>query len=297
VTITRRSRWLAGAFALASLWGPGVAHALPLDIQLRGLGPVTKGGDQTPANNFRLLVSEIGFALTPRSMAPATTTGLSGFEVSFDVSLVQFNFTQPYWGSNVTEQQRRTGSPPAGTQAVPGFHIRKGLPFSLEVEAHVNYLGASSMFMVGADLKYSFLEGYKYVPNISARAGVNRLLNAQEIDLTTVNLDITLSKSIPLGGVLELTPIVGYGILFMNMNSAVLDTTPENTADNISLEQPGGSLYTMPEQPLASNFHHRVYAGLELHTFIFTFMYQFDAGFVTGGKPVYMNTLKLGLQF
>lgn len=286
-----------GACLLATTVGAREAAALPLDIQLRGLGPYLSNGDQTPVNRFRLLSSEIGFALSPRATAPATTTGMAGFEVSYDVAIVSMNTTQEHWRNNVTEHERLFGGPVSGTQAVSGLHVRKGLPFSIELEMHINYLFNSSMLMVGGDIKYCFLEGYRYLPNISVRAGVGRLLNAQEIDLTTVNLDFTVSKSFPIAGVLELTPIVSYGILFMNANTAVLDATPENTTDNISIEQPNGSLYTLPESPLAQNFHHRISAALELHTFIFIIHYQFDAGLVTGGRPVFMNTFKLGLQF
>jgi hypothetical protein len=287
--------------ACALIVAPSTAFALPLDVQLRGLGPYTRAGDQAPAENFRLLSAELGFALSPRTQAPATTLGLSGFEIGLDTTIVLFNTNQSYWQNGVTERERGTGgnpgTVPGGTQAVAGFHIRKGLPFSLELEGHLNYLINSSMLMIGGALRYSFLEGYKYVPNISVRAGVARLINAQEIDLTTVNLDFTVSKSFPLGGVLKLTPMIGYGLLFMNANSAVLDTTPENTTDNISLEQPGGSLYTLPEAPLIRNFHHRLFAGLELRTLVFTFMYQFDAGLITGGRVLIQNTLKIGLQF
>ena len=286
---------LASALVTASFVAPAAAN--PLDVQLRGLGAYTRNGDQAPRERFRLLTAEIGFALSPRTAAPAQGLGMSGFDVSFDVALVSLNIGSEYWQNGVTEQERRLGTLPGSTQAVTGMHVRKGLPFGLELEAHINWLLNSTMFMIGGDIRYVFLEGYKYLPNFAVRAGVGRLLNAQEIDLTTVNLDMTVSKTFALGGMVRLTPMVGYGILFMNANSAVLDATPDNTTDNIALEQPNGSLYTLPESPLARNFHHRIYAGIELQTFIFVFLYQFDVGLITGGRPLFQNTIRLGLRF
>jgi hypothetical protein len=279
-------------FLLAALW-PVVASSNPLDISLNGLGsPAT---DASAVQRFRLLTTELAFALTPRATAPAETLGISGFEIWGDATIISFNTQREYW-QNVTEQQRRGGAVPGGTQAVTGFHFRKGLPFSLEIEGHLNYLLNSTMFMVGADLRYSFLEGYKYVPNISVRGGVSRLLNATDIDMTTVNVEATLSKTFAAAGVMTITPLVGYGVLLVNANSTVLDATPTDPTDNRSIGS-GGSLYTLPELPIISNIHQRFFAGLRVQTWVFAFQYQFDMGIISQGPFLFQHTLKVGLDF
>ncbi len=286
-------RPLLACLFVCSVLAPSTTFALPLDMRLGALG--VPANDPAASERFRLLTSELALALTPRTLHTGETLGMSGFEVGVDVTFVNFNVRRDYW-QGVTERERRGGGTPNGTQTVTGFHFRKGLPFSFELDGHVNYLVSSSMFMVGGGLRYSFLEGYKWVPNISARAGVARLLAAEEIDMTNVTLDVALSKTFALAGIMTITPILGWGMIFVHANSTVLDATPLDQSDNTSMAS-GGSLYQMPTFSLGRNFHQKLFAGLRFHAYVFAFYYQFDLGLIRGGPILIQNTLKVGMDF
>ena len=205
------------------------AHASGLDLSLRGLGVETRS-NTLPNERLRLLSTELAFALAPRNAGPAATLGMSGFEASVDTTIVNFGTNRDYWRGNVTdpspvashdavtEQEQLGKGAPASTQGVIGFHFRKGLPFSVELGVHLNYLLNSSMFMLGADVRWALLEGYRYVPDLSVRGAAGRLIGATDLDMTTAEVSATLSKRFAVAGVFTLTPYVGYGMLFGKNN-------------------------------------------------------------------------------
>lgn len=286
------------------------AHASDLDISLRGLG-VETSSNTAPNERLRLLTSELAFALSPRAVAPARTLGMSGFEFSVDTTLVSLHTGHDYWKGGigdpklgagnvtdpVTEQAQVRKVQPSSMQGVVGFHFRKGLPFSFEVGADVNYLLNSSMFVLGGSLRWALLEGYHYLPDLSVRGAVGRLMGANDIDMVTAEFSGTLGKTFAIAGVCTLAPYVGYGMMLINVDSNVIDITPANPNDNQAVQRPGGSLYTFDQISLGSNQYHRIFAGLQFHSYIVSITYQFDAGLLTKTSlAVPTNTFRLGLD-
>lgn len=301
------SPYLCLAFALAV---PHAAYASDLDISLRGLG-IETSTNTAPNERLRLLTSELAFALSPRAVAPARTLGMSGFEFSVDATIVNIHAGRDYWKGGVTDPRLGAGQTtdavteqgqlgkgqPGSLQGVVGFHFRKGLPFSVELGADVNYLLNSSMFMLGGSVRWAILEGYHYLPDLSVRGAVGRLMGANDIDMVTAEFSGTLGKTFAAGGVCTLAPYVGYGMMLVDVNSNVIDFTPTNAADNQAVQRPGGSLYTFDQLSLGSNTYNRVFAGLQFHSYIISVTYQFDAGFISKTSLVLpTNTFRLGLD-
>ena len=299
--------YLCLAFAIAA---PQVAHASDLDLSLRGLG-VETATNKAPNERLRLLTTELAFALSPRAVAPARTLGLSGIEFSVDTTIVSFHTGNDYWKGGVNDPKLGAGSvtdavtdqaqagkgQPSSLQGVVGFHFRKGLPFSLEFGADVNYLLNSSMFMVGGSVRYALLEGYHYLPDLSVRGAVGRLMGANDIDMISAEASGTLGKTFAIGGVCTLAPYVGYGLMLINVNSNVIDFTPTNANDNQAIQRPGGSLYTFDEIAIGSNTHNRIFAGLQFHSYIISVTYQFDAGLISKTSLMLpTHTFRLGLD-
>ncbi len=295
-------------FATLLLFSAAPAWASDLDVSLRGLG-VETANNTAPNERFRLLTSELAFALAPRPTAPAKTLGMSGFEATFDTTLVNFHTGQSYWrggvfdpniGGNtdpVTEKAQLGKGQPGSLQTVIGGHIRKGLPFSVELDADFNYLVNSSMVMIGASVRYALVEGFRYAPDISVRGAVGRLMGANDIDMITAEASATVGKTFGIAGVCTLGIYAGYGILFANVNSNVIDKTPANAADNQAVQRVG-SLYTFDQLSIGSDYNHRVFGGLRFQTYIITLYYEFDAGIITHSSLwIPTNSFRIGFDY
>ena len=67
---------------------------------------------------------------------------------------------------------------------VPTVHIRKGLPYSVEVGVTGSYLAYSSMFSLGAEIKTAIYESYyRWVPALGARLAFGTLFGTPELTL------------------------------------------------------------------------------------------------------------------
>lgn len=286
---------MVGGLVAVVLGSSQPAAAAPFDLSLRGFGVPTPG-DNGPNERFRRLGNEIAFAMAPRATAPAESLGMSGFDLSLDMVVVPFNTHRDYFRNQVTEAEQR-GRAPSSPQGVAGFHVRKGLPFSFELGAHVNWLFSSSMLSIGADVRWTPIEGYKYLPDFSIRGSGSRLIGARDFDLTTLGFDLSVGKTIPIAGMFQLSPFGGWGMMFVNLNSQVLDATPDNVDDNEALAT-GGSLYTLNDSTFGSNANHRFFVGLRFWSYIFNLTYQFDIGLMSRTSFTMMtHTFKAGFEF
>lgn len=288
---------LMAAFLVASsaLWTSTTAHAAAFDLSLAGFGVPTPTNNQ-PNERFRRLGNELAFAFAPRVSAPAESLGMSGFDLSLDAVVVQFATHRDYWRNNVTETEQK-GRAPGSPQGVAGFHVRKGLPFSFELGAHVNWLFSSQMVAIGADVRWTPIEGYRYFPDFSIRGAASRLLGSKDFDLTTAEFDLQIGKTIPIAGMFQLSPYGGWGMLFVNLNSQVLDTTPGDVDDNDALAR-GGSLYTLADSSFGDNANHRFFVGLRFWSYIFNLTYQLDIGLISRTSFVMLtHTFKAGFEF
>ena len=63
------------------------------------------------------------------------------------------------------------------------------------------------------------------------RGTYNTLIGSPEIDLKTIGLDVIVSKSFGLAGVMNVAPYVAYSPIWVYAQSNVIDSTP-GTRDN-----------------------------------------------------------------
>ncbi len=199
---------------------------------------------------FKNLVSELGFALAPSTMHPARTVGFGGFVLSLEASYTHINAdaSTHSGGSNVQYWHQGTqGSTDANgnysTQdnspdsliGVYSLLVRKGLPLGFELDGALGYVQNTSLWTVGGDIRWAILEGFRtgilgYVPDIAAGAGVRTMTGSSKMYMTTVGVDVEVSKPITLGDAAVLTPYLGFQHLIIYGNSAVLDATPNVNA-------------------------------------------------------------------
>jgi hypothetical protein len=207
---------------------------------------------------FKNLVSELGFALAPSTMHPARTIGFGGFVLSFEAAYTHIN------ANDTTHSAPANGSTPAytgiqywhlGTQGstdangnystqnnspdsllgVYSLMVRKGLPFGFELAGALGYMQNSSLWTLGADLRWALLEGFRtgilgYLPDVAVGTGVRTMTGSSKMYLTTIGIDVELSKPFTLSDTGIVTPYVGFQHLIIYGNSAVLDSTPNVNA-------------------------------------------------------------------
>jgi len=250
--------WLGLASAAVCL--PLTAHAYPNDLDFSGLvkwdgdcDPYGDNGAQcVPARDsenrvlpdqraYDNLVEEMGVLMAPRDVGLAKTPGQAGFDVGAEVSIHKFNNQNNYWARSMEKAARRNGDavfPQLGTLQV---WLKKGLPYSLEIQGGGTYLIESRYFAVGAMGKWTLNEGFFWFPDLALTAGANRVLcvgmpssplapndpePAQrgtalnscpaDLNLFTATVGAVISKSFSLLGMFNVSPYAGWQKIFVH---------------------------------------------------------------------------------
>jgi hypothetical protein len=215
------SRWLA----LAALTSGAVAYADDNDLRIAELGnPVGVGARQNAAGDadFQAFARVMGAAITSVNLMPPESTGHSAWAVNAELSVVSL----PDSVRIPTETQQ-----PA-TVLIPSFHVRKGLPFSLELGGRVGWVEKSSQIVGTGELKWAVNEGFTWLPDVGVRGHVTKLFGARDLSLTVVGLDIGVGKQFPLGGMVTLTPYGGLDLGFVGATTSRLDFNPERSFED-----------------------------------------------------------------
>lgn len=264
------------------------ADAAQNDLQLYRLSYFDKNSNRfrPDQESFNKLTNELGLAFAPKFMSPASSLGEAGFEVGFETSLTAINSSELYW-KNVTEGG---GAPSMLTTGQVRF--RKGLPQSFEVGTTITYLFLSQMFSAGAELKWSIIEGFYYVPDLCVRGSVNRTFATRDLDLTTAAFDGAMSKTFGLFGTTQLTPYAGYSMGVVWASSRVINATPGEARDD------GPNTVGLPVdqfvfiQNISAN--HRIFGGLRFKAAAAVIGYEFMLALEPG---IQTHSFKLAVDF
>ncbi|RLB59685.1 MAG: hypothetical protein DRI34_01040 [Deltaproteobacteria bacterium] len=224
---------------------------------------------------FDQLMRELGLATAPVFLSPAETLGLNGFSFSLEGSVVPIHNDEDYW-------QVATEGDPSSVLFIPHIHIRKGLPFSFEVGAQMSYVPESELFVMGAELKWALNEGFYFIPDFAVRFSINHMIGAKDFELSTGGWDVSLSKAFGVGGMLSLTPYVGYNMMFVHASShVVLDSTA-------AMNQVVFGTVNWQD-----NMFHRFFVGCRLKTYIF----QITVEGLFSNNNLHMFNFKLGFDY
>jgi hypothetical protein len=194
------------------------------------------------------MMTELGYAIAPSAFHPARTTGVGGFALSFEATYAHVNgdtsvrnpdgTTTQYWHLGTqgavdpaTNQYSTRDNQPDSILQVYSLKARKGLPFGFEVTGALGYLAQTSLWVGGADLHWSPLEGFRtgvlgYLPDLAIGGGVRTLGGSPKLFLTTVGMDAQLSKPITIADSAVLTPYVGAQRLWIFADSTIVNLQP-----------------------------------------------------------------------
>ncbi|MBO6937358.1 MAG: hypothetical protein JJ863_20465 [Deltaproteobacteria bacterium] len=220
---------LVGGVALGSR-----AEAQEMNPEIFRFRTETSPGIYTPDNeNFHRFSSQVGFAVAAPITTGAATTGTKGFYLGFETSIASIDDGAEYWrlgtrGDGTGGENRFVN----GSLASSRLHLRKGLPFGIELGVEGGRFYDTSMWVFGADLKIAILEGFRegwkaVLPDIALRGTVRTLAGSGQMQMTVPSFDLIVSKKIVLGSVFELTPIVGAQFFWVMADSEVIDLTPD----------------------------------------------------------------------
>ncbi|WP_257459910.1 hypothetical protein [Archangium lipolyticum] len=264
------SRWMA----LAVLVGGPAAYADRNDFVITNLGnpnPVRAAGSTEFSANFnpeangdfRAFTRTFAAVMTSANLMPPETLGHAGFAVNAELSVIGL----PSPGREDGQVTLPTERTQTDSLLLPSVHVRKGLPFSLELGARVGWIDRSSMFATTGELKWAVNEGFTWLPDIGVRAHVTRLLGNKDFDLTAAGLDVGVGKQFPLGGMVTLTPYGGIDLVGVAANSDTLDfdqsrllTDPSNPPPNPYTYLDNTGIYEPVK--LGENINTRFYGGV-----------------------------------
>jgi len=278
-----------------------LAQANPYDISLRGLGGPTKNTsgqlvpDAATVKRFRSLASELTIAIMPKPMEPAETLGVSGFDFAAGNTFTAIHSGSDYWQGQPGMPVMEGTLPNHGNHNVPNelwtpsVQFRKGLPFSTEVGVSAGYLAFTNMYMLSAEAKVAIYESFfHYFPAIGLRAAVGRLFGSNELDVTTAEADILASLAFGIGGMIQATVYGGYGQLYTQINSSVLNATPYSATP---------TYYAFPTIGWSDNMMPRAVGGIRLNISPIELMYEADWTFMPFLKTQLLShTVKIGFD-
>lgn len=209
------SRWLA----LAACVSGATAYADDNDLRIVNFGdPNAADGSNAAANaNFRAFARVMGAAITSANLMPPETTGHSAWAINAELSVVSLPDSVRIPTENVDQPS---------TVLIPSFHVRKGLPFSLELGGRVGWVEKSSQVVATGEVKWAVNEGFTWLPDVGVRGHVTKLFGARDLSLTVMGLDIGVGKQFPLGGMVTLTPYGGLDLGFVGATTSRLDFDP-----------------------------------------------------------------------
>jgi hypothetical protein len=186
--------------------------------------PIDLSGDVRRNTLYKSLISEMAVVLAPRFLSPSDTLGYSGFQVAFEAGFTQVSNNSEYWRKGVENVSGEFLS-------TVSVMARKGIWLPLpafEIGAGGTKLIGAGMFALQAYAKLALHEGFHGwpIPSLAVRGNVSRVAGSNQVDMTMVSIDTSVSKSFGLGGTAKLDPYLGFAALMTFARSQVIDATP-----------------------------------------------------------------------
>ncbi|MBE0503457.1 MAG: hypothetical protein IBX46_04935 [Desulfuromonadales bacterium] len=151
-------------------------------------------------SNFNELVKEAGMVIAYRGIAPAEPGGLTGFDIGAEASFIKID--NDLWAEVLDSNDVPSYLP------VPRVHVRKGLPFGIDLGASYSMVPSSNIKVIGGEIQYAMMDGSMALPALALRGHYSTLRGVDDLDLETYGADVVASK-----GFLFLTPYIGAGVM------------------------------------------------------------------------------------
>jgi len=270
------------AAAVLAVAAAPAARAEPLDVDLSRLGApdpqiwttvYQRAGTALPASDaatlaaqsrqrFALLSTELAMALSSAVLQPASTTGYSGFAVDLEVASMAVHpdpvgvgtagFSSSVWPTNTQPTNL----------FMPSVHLRKALPFSLELGGRLIYLSSSNAYAAQGEAKWAVNEGFEWVPDVAFRAAYTQLFGVKAWNLSTTDLDFMISRRWAIQGVTSLTPYLVARYTLVSASSDRLDFAPAAAPGGPPASNPDAAAATQASFPHFTTSAYRTTFGI-----------------------------------
>jgi hypothetical protein len=223
-----RTGLLAFAAVCLAVLPTSQALARPLDLHLERLATQTNDPTGRVKNgNYDHLMRELGLALGPRMIGPAASLGSLGIEAAYEYSSSGANASADYWHKAVDT--------PTSSLQTHSVHVRKGLPWSMQIGTSLTTLQNSNMMALGVDFNIAVIDGFKHLPDVSIGGAVRGILGMpanSSIDFAVAGWSGTVSKSFGIAGLFSLQPWVSYSGTWTYVNTHQITVAPHAGALN-----------------------------------------------------------------
>jgi hypothetical protein len=118
-----------------------------------------------------------------------------------------------------------------------GLHVRKALPYSLELGGRFTYLSQSNYGAAQLEGKWALLEGFASWPDVAVRGAYTAVLGQRDWNLGVLEADLLVSKRFGLNAVASVTPYLAVRWNRVTASSEVLDFGPGASPSNPSATQ------------------------------------------------------------
>ncbi len=146
--------------------------------------------------DLRSLYHDLGVMIAAPP-TPAHTTGALGMSGDVGATLLlpdlRGESSPTAWERAVPDED------PGDFLYVPQINLRKGLPFSVEMDAHAAWIGRSRQSAFGGQIRVAVLEGWKPYPDVALRLGYSAYLGNPELGLGALEMGGTIGTKAPFG--------------------------------------------------------------------------------------------------
>ncbi len=232
-------RALAPIIAALVLRATAAAAGEPLELDLAKLGApnasVWQTYGATPSDaavaagdarkRFAQLSSQTALAFSASLLEPASTTGHSGFDFAFESAYVGVDprpIGQPVSLSGGTFPAAGAWSGRTMTPwelYLPSLHVRKALPFSVELGGRAVYLSQGTTVAGQLEGKWAFTEGVENLPDAAVRVAYTQIFGQRDWNLNATDLDFIVSKRFGVNAVSSVTPYGALRFLFVHAST------------------------------------------------------------------------------
>lgn len=154
---------------------------------------------------FRVLSEDLTASLAYKGVQPTEPYGVIGYDISGGASHTRFS-DEGVW---------RLAGGDGSSVSFARLGVTKGLPFGFDAGAYLARQLDGDLSVLGAQLRYALHEGGVLTPAVGLRASVTRLQGADDLNMSTRGLDLSISK-----GFGPATPYAGIGRVWSDADPA-----------------------------------------------------------------------------
>ena len=164
--------------------------------------------------NFRDFSEEIGSVLLYRSIGPAVSLGVTGFNLGVELMASDINENKDYWKKAVSGQN------PPSYLVNSRISFTKGLPLDLDVGVVLGKILDPDIPYFGAEARYAIVKDRALIPGVTIRGSYSQTFNVDQLDMKTYGLDLSISKGFGVG--IKIIPYGGVGASWVSSKATDL---------------------------------------------------------------------------